>query len=56
MTSPEKKPTSREIVHQAIDELSDDEVEVFYKSSVEVRAPRPETQAAAPSKSRVRQW
>jgi hypothetical protein len=38
MTSPAKKPmTNREIVHQAIDELSDDEVEVFYKIFTERR-------------------
>jgi hypothetical protein len=37
MTSPAEKPTSREIVHRAIDDLSDDEVEVFYKIFTERR-------------------
>ena len=30
-------PSSREVVHRAIDELSDDEVEVFYKVFTERR-------------------
>jgi len=38
MTSPTKKPmTNRELVHQAIDDLNDDEVEVFYKIFTERR-------------------
>jgi hypothetical protein len=38
MTSPTKKPiTNRELVHQAIDDLNDDEVEIFYKIFTERR-------------------